>query len=98
MASGPSSNSPRWVCILLIAVLIQATEEVMKKQPGYISANIHKSLDGTKVTNYAQWRTKEDFEAMLKNPEVQKHMEIAKDLSIRFEPFLYEVSYTDTTS
>ena len=82
----------------LIEVLSQATEEVMSRQPGYISANIHKSLDGTKVTNYAQWRTKEDFEAMLKNPAAQKHMEAASRLAAKVEPYLYNVSYTDTIS
>ncbi len=41
----------------LVDLLVEATEAVMKYQPGYVSANIHKSLDGTRVTNYAQWRS-----------------------------------------
>src|SRR5215216_2179738 len=47
----------------LVDVLVEATEAVMKYQPCYVSANIHKSLDGTRVTNYAQWRSREAFEA-----------------------------------
>jgi hypothetical protein len=35
-------------------LLAEATEEVISRQPGYVSANIHWSLDGTRVTNYAQ--------------------------------------------
>lgn len=66
----------------LVAMLVEATEKTMKNIPGFVSANIHQSLDGERVVNYAQWRTKEDFEAMAKNPEAQKHMkpiyEIAK--------------------
>ena len=42
---------------LLVDLLVEATEAVMKYQPGFVSANIHKSLDGTRVTNYAQWRS-----------------------------------------
>ena len=53
----------------LADMLWEATEKTMKKLPGFVSANIHKSLDGVRVANYAQWRSREDFEAMLKNPE-----------------------------
>ncbi len=43
----------------LVDVLADATRAVMRKQPGFVSANIHRSLDGTRVTNYAQWRSTE---------------------------------------
>lgn len=79
----------------LVDLLIEATKLTMRKQPGYISANIHKSLDGTRVTNYAQWHSKEDFEAMLQNPEAATHMKEASQLAIKFEPYLYEVSFID---
>jgi glycerol-3-phosphate responsive antiterminator len=49
----------------LVTLLEQATEPVICTLPGFISTNIHKSLDGTRVVNYAQWKSKEDFEAML---------------------------------
>ena len=52
----------------LVALLDAATEEVMRKLPGFVSANIHRSLDGKRVVNYAQWRSKADFEAMQKDP------------------------------
>jgi len=77
----------------LIDLLVRATEQVMSQLPGYVSANLHRSLDGTKVTNYAQWRSREDFEAMLQHPEAQVHMREAYQLAI-VEPQLYEVVYT----
>jgi hypothetical protein len=49
----------------LVDVLVDATQAVMRKRPGFVSANIHRSLDGTRVANYAQWRTPEAFEVML---------------------------------
>ena len=82
----------------LVDLLIEATMHTMRNQPGYISANIHKSLDGTRVTNYAQWRSREDFEAIGKNPEVAVHMRAALQLATTFEPFLYEVSFIDPVS
>ena len=81
----------------LIDVLIEATETVMNKLPGFVSANIHRGLDGRHVANYAQWRSVEDFEAMLKNPEALQHMEEAARLA-NAAPFLYEVVHTDEVS
>jgi quinol monooxygenase YgiN len=43
----------------------------VKTQPGFVSANLHKSLDGVKVANYAQWDSMEAYEAFRKNTEVQ---------------------------
>lgn len=74
----------------LIEMLIEATAATMRNIPGFISANIHKSLDGLRVTNYAQWRSREDFEAMLQRPEAREHMApIAKIAT--FDWHLYQV-------
>ena len=78
----------------LVEVLVEATEAVINQLPGFISANIHRSLDGTKVVNYAQWRRREDFEAMLQNPDAIPHLREAARLAT-FEPHLYEVVYVD---
>src|SRR5215218_9185386 len=79
----------------LVDVLVDATQMVMRKQPGFISANIHRSLDGTRVTNYAQWRSPEAFEAMLRDREAAEHMGEAAKIAERFEPHLYEVGFVD---
>lgn len=79
----------------LVEVLVDATQAVMRKQPGFISANIHRSLDGTRVTNYAQWRSREAFEAMLEDREAAGHMGEAARIAERFEPHLYEVTFVD---
>lgn len=39
----------------LVDLLVEATERVMRRRPGFVSAAIHVSLDGTRVVNYAQW-------------------------------------------
>lgn len=54
----------------LVELWQQGTEEVMRHLPGFISANIHRSLDGTKVINYAQWASEEAFNATLRDPQV----------------------------
>jgi len=82
----------------LVDLLVEATETTMSTQPGYVSANIHKSLDGTRVTNYAQWRTREAFEVMFQEPEARAHMAEAGKLAVSFEPQLYEVAFSDGES
>lgn len=75
----------------LVTLLIEATEETMKHMPGFVSASIHRSLDGNKVVNYAQWESMAAFEDMRKNPKAIPHMQAAAALA-QFEPILCEVS------
>ena len=79
----------------LINVLVEAGESVMKTLPGFISANLHRSLDGTKVTNYAQWESREAWEAMLHNPLAIPHLHACTELAEKAEPYLYEVVYIE---
>lgn len=78
----------------LLDLLIEATETVVKNQPGYISANFHKSLDGVRVTNYAQWQSREAFEIAFRNPEVLTHTQKALEFA-SVDYHLYEVAYVD---
>ena len=77
----------------LVDLLIEATEKTMRHVPGFVSANIHKSLDGKRVANYAQWRSAEDFETMMKNPEALVHMKPIQEIA-EFDAHLYEVGET----
>jgi heme-degrading monooxygenase HmoA len=74
----------------LVAALIEATEKTMRTLDGFVSANIHKSLDGKRVVNYAQWRSKEDFDAMMRTPKALVHMAPIL-LYARPSPHLYEI-------
>jgi quinol monooxygenase YgiN len=75
----------------LVQLLVDATEQTMRHVPGFISASIHKSHDGTKVVNYAQWRSQKDFDAMRQDPKARAHMAAAAALAT-FEPILCEVA------
>ena len=74
----------------LIDMLIEATQKTMKHVPGFVSASFHKSADGTRVANYAQWRRAEDFEAMLRDPRAAEHMKPILELATN-DAHLYEV-------
>jgi quinol monooxygenase YgiN len=55
----------------LTDLLIDVLETTTKHQPGFVSASLHKSLDGTRVFNYAQWRTQTEYETFAQSPEDQ---------------------------
>src|SRR5205085_2584355 len=74
----------------LVDLLVRATEDVMCRQPGFVAANIHASVDGTRVLNYAQWEHAEDFQAMLTDPVCREHMAAAGKIG-QAEPRLYDV-------
>ena len=74
----------------VVDLLTEATEAVMRHLPGFVSAHIHKSMDGVRVANYAQWRSREHFEAMLKNPDAIPHMKAVMELA-KFDAHLYDV-------
>jgi len=75
----------------LVKVLDDATQNVIKDLPGFVSANIHRGLDGRHVANYAQWESRESMETMLAHPAAQQHLRDAAALAT-FEPNLYEVA------
>ena len=82
----------------LIKVLSNATEDVIKNLDGFISASIHRGVDGTYVANYAQWASKDHMLKMQKDPEAQKHMRAAAEIAEKFEPLLYVVDSTHDRS
>ena len=76
----------------LVDLLARATETV-RHVPGFVSATLHRSLDGTKVAMYAQWRSVEDYQAMRENPAAIPYMQQALAFA-KFEPGMYEVVET----
>ena len=75
----------------LLKILSDATEQGMRHRPGFISANLHVSLDKRHVANYVQWRSQADNEAMMKDPAAQAHMREAAAAATSFEPIYYEL-------
>lgn len=74
----------------LVDLLVEATDAVMRELPGFVSANIHRSDDGRRVVNYAQWRSRADFDAMRSDPRAIPHMHRAAELA-QFDPIVCEV-------
>jgi len=77
----------------LIELLTRATESTVSHVPGFISASLHRSVDGAMVTMYAQWRSLEDYQRMRENPTASPFLTEALTFS-SFEPGLYRVERT----
>jgi quinol monooxygenase YgiN len=77
----------------LIDLLRLATESSIKNITGFISASLHRGIDGRKVTMYAQWKSIEDYQNMLNNfiasPYLTQALEFAE-----FDMGMYEVVET----
>lgn len=74
--------------------IISSAEEKMHDFPGFVSANIHLSHDGTQVIGYAQWATKEDFAAMRARADLQQHFRAVRELVSSVDPIAARVTYT----
>jgi len=74
----------------LVDQWIRFTEEA-KDEPGMIGAALHRSTDGTRVVNYAQWRSGADWDSFLK--KYREQFAAFGPLSERIDPHLYEVVY-----
>jgi Antibiotic biosynthesis monooxygenase len=75
----------------LIELLTEATEVSVRRAPGFVSASLHRSTDGTKVTMYAQC----DYQAMRQDPAQLPFLQEALTIA-KFEPGVYEVVRTFT--
>jgi len=74
----------------LVDLLTKVTDAFVRHALGFVSSSLHRSLDGTKVTMYAQWRSLEDYEAMRKEPGPLPYLQEALTIA-KFEPAMYEV-------
>ena len=80
----------------LLSVLSEATTHGMRQRPGFISASLHLSRDKRHVTNYAQWRSQADLDAMMSDPAAKSHMEEAAGIAESFEPIYYDLREAHT--
>jgi quinol monooxygenase YgiN len=84
----------------LIEILADGIRRVTSRQPGFVSATIHASLDRTRVVNYAQWENRAAYERLFRDPQMVQFMEDLKE-RLRFssaDANAYEVQVVLTPS
>lgn len=79
-------------CEDLIEALQAAYDQFIRNQPGFIAAGLHVNDAQTRIANYSQWESRDDFKAMLRTPEMRKRNLHFNELCKSFEPVMYEVA------
>ena len=66
-----------------------ADAEVMKRQPGFVSTQLHRGIAGSGVfLNYAVWESVSDFRAAFANPEFRARLSVYPE-SATVSPHLF---------
>jgi heme-degrading monooxygenase HmoA len=79
-------------CDDLLDELKDAYETFISRQPGFIGAALHVNDARTRIASYSQWERREDFQAMLRSPEMRERNRRFSALCHRFEPVMYDVA------
>ena len=69
----------------------QAARDVLRRQPGFVSARLHQSLDPAaafRFVNVAEWASPEDFRRAVATPEFQ---ELVRGMPFAGHPALYRI-------
>ena len=80
-------------CQDLLDALHDAYRDFISKQPGFIASGLHVNDAQTRIANYSQWKSREDFMAMLRTPEMRERNRHINDLCKSFEPVMYDVAH-----
>lgn len=70
---------------------VKALFAIAQQQPGFVSANLHRSLDGVKVANYAQWEDGDSLEKFQQLPEVHELITPLRELVEEMDSHRYEI-------
>ena len=73
----------------LLMDLLTVMVRVQRGAEGFLSATLHRGLNGKVAAVHAVWRTREDWKAMTRLPAVNAAMEPIMAIAT-FEPHLYE--------
>lgn len=80
-------------CQDLLDELRQTCTDFISKQNGFISAALHMNDAQTRIANYSQWDTREDFQAMLRSAEMRERSRRINAMCKNFEPVMYDVVF-----
>jgi quinol monooxygenase YgiN len=81
-------------CQDLLEALTDAYAVFISEQPGFIAAGLHVNDAQTRIANYSQWEKREDFQAMLRTPEMRERNRKMAEMCKSFEPVMYDVVAT----
>jgi heme-degrading monooxygenase HmoA len=78
-----------------LVALIADRIRFMSRQPGFVSASLHRSMEGDRVVNYVQWRDAESLRAAHHKPEFREKWPKFSELTKDADPELYELVHSE---
>jgi quinol monooxygenase YgiN len=72
--------------------LMSERARFMERQPGFVSIDLHRSLDGRRIINVIRWRDRALLESAHQSPEFRKEWNSFGKMAEDIEPSLYEVA------
>jgi heme-degrading monooxygenase HmoA len=79
-------------CSDVLDALTDAYDKVIRHQPGFQGGAIHVNDAQTRISTYSRWEKRQDFQAMLRTPEMRERNRAIAAMCSRFEPVMYEVT------
>lgn len=79
-------------CEDVLEALTAAYSEVISACEGFIAAGLHVNDAQTRICNYSQWQRREDYQAMLRTPEMRERNRVINQMVKSFEPVMYDVA------
>jgi heme-degrading monooxygenase HmoA len=77
----------------IVDALRDFTERVTFEMRGFVGASVHLGRDRTRVVNYVQWESEDDFRAMFATDDAKKHMAALGTIATQIDPVVYDVVY-----
>lgn len=75
----------------LLDSLVRSSLSTIRYVPGFVSANLHVSLDRTQIVNYAQWKNQEAIAAARESSKVAALIREQRQIATSFTPIIYEL-------
>jgi len=72
--------------------LMTQRAEFVARQPGFVSISLHRSLDGRRIINYVQWKSRDLLAAAHRAPEFRREWREFDKMTDDIDPHLYEVA------
>lgn len=74
-----------------LAVLREVVERVRSKHPGLVRTRVYKGLDGRTLATHAEWKSKAQCDAVLRDDEFVRRFNKLRELGI-WESHVYETT------
>ena len=71
------------------------TDGFMRRQPGFISANLHRNAEKTRIVNYGQWESQALYREARSRDEFKALSKTVEELAERIDAAPYDLVYTN---